>query len=98
MGRTATKRSLATNLLERQDEIRETVLILPPCHTIYQRQLVYAWELRYDPITDPHKKNADYLPHDPEWQKLPLAHPKLRIVVGACGTKRSSPLSKSIAI
>jgi hypothetical protein len=87
MGRTATKRSLSTNLLELQDEIRETQLILPPCHSIYQRQLVHAWELRYDPVTDPYKKNADYAPDDPEWHKLPLAHPKLRIVVGACGTK-----------
>jgi hypothetical protein len=98
MGRTATKRSLATDLLELQDEIRETQLILPACHSIYQRQLVHAWELRYDPIKDPFKKNADYLPHDPEWHTLPLAHPKLRIVVGACGTKRLSLPSKSIAI
>jgi hypothetical protein len=87
MGRTATKRNLTKSLLEANGEEFESKLYLPTVHSLSQEQLVYAWELRYDPVTDPQKKYACYRPNVAEWHTWPLAYPNLRVVVGACGTK-----------
>lgn len=89
------KKTTSDVLLAATEETIEQSLILPRPHGLTQEQLIYAWELRYDPITDPTKSLACYRPHDPEWHKLPLAYSDLRIVVGACGTKASAPLCKS---
>lgn len=95
-GKRRSRQNSIESLVRKNDEAVESVLILPPVHSLAQEQLVYAWELRYDPVADPHKKLASYKPNDPEWQKLPLAFPGLRIVVGACGTKGSAPLCQTV--
>ncbi len=76
----------------RKENVIQNILILPPPHSKTQENLIHAWDLRYDP-KDPKFNPADpistsfYDPHHPDWSNFPLTFPKLRIVVGACGTK-----------
>ena len=86
------RRQVSTNIAQQKvapHEIKsvEKVLQLPPAHSPQQERLIYAWELRYDPVKDPLCKEPFYDPTRSNWDVLPVAYPDLRILVGAAGTK-----------